>query len=156
MSNSKSVTSYIELLESLTSTKSVIIDKIISGDAVEVDDFGFCRHYVVEDENLSEVIETLNSIVAYGSGTMDDGEYPTVSDLMATSFLEISFIDDEYKKYEYFFSLGDIVNHAKLDKDQNIIFTYNEMQENDESEMKLSITGAELEIKLSFYKLNKI
>lgn len=114
-----------EILEAIE--KSDILEKIMSGDAVLVNDYGFCRYFVFEDDNHEIIVEQLQEAVS--------GDAIDVEDLLESTILEVSYVDDsDYSKYEHFISMRQILEGNIL---ENGVIEFNEPDSpNDKTSMK--------------------
>ena len=103
-----------EILEAIE--KSDILEKMMNGDAVLVNDYGFCRYFVFEDDNYEMIVEQLQEAVS--------GDTIDVEDLLDSTILEVSYVDDsDYSKYEYFISMRQILEGNIL---ENGVIEFNE------------------------------
>lgn len=117
---------YSNLLRDITINKADLFAKFSEGDAVEINGYGFCRHYHFEDEIIVSVLEAINEMIAYGPGTTEENETQSIDELTSFTVFEASFIDEDYNKLEYFVSLKDILENGEILDDGSVAIKHND------------------------------
>lgn len=117
--SSVNVQDYIDTIELINNSK--VLETINKAEAVEINSYGFCRHFNVYEDALSEALDNLKDVVSSSDGTQEDGEQVIpIDDIINELYFEASFVDDDtLEKFEYLLSIQNMIN-ATILEDGNV------------------------------------